>query len=88
MVDGLLILVAGAVLLTPGMITDTVGFALLIPQVRTLVKKWLVSRFKNRTTVHFQSHPDGPGSETDAPEQPPNATIIDAEFTRRPSDDA
>jgi UPF0716 protein FxsA len=37
-VDGLLILVAAAVLLTPGIITDGVGFMLLIPQGRRLVR--------------------------------------------------
>ena len=39
--SGLLILVAGAFLLTPGLITDAVGFILLIPASRELVKKFL-----------------------------------------------
>ena len=39
--SGLLILVAGAFLLTPGLITDAVGFVLLIPVSRELVKKFL-----------------------------------------------
>jgi UPF0716 protein FxsA len=39
--SGLLILVAGAFLLTPGLITDAVGFVLLIPVSRELVKKYL-----------------------------------------------
>ena len=39
--SGLLILVAGAFLLTPGLITDAVGFILLIPVSRELVKKFL-----------------------------------------------
>ena len=37
-VDGVLILVAAAVLLTPGLLTDAVGFVLLIPQGRRLVR--------------------------------------------------
>jgi UPF0716 protein FxsA len=37
-VDGLLILVAAAVLLTPGLITDALGFFLLIPQGRRVVR--------------------------------------------------
>ncbi|MCH8859086.1 MAG: FxsA family protein, partial [Proteobacteria bacterium] len=36
-VDGLLILVAGIVLVTPGILTDLCGFGLLIPPVRRLV---------------------------------------------------
>lgn len=39
--SGLLILVAGAFLLTPGLITDAAGFVLLIPASRELVKKFL-----------------------------------------------
>lgn len=34
LVDGLLILVAGAVLLTPGLLTDLAGFVLLVPPAR------------------------------------------------------
>ena len=34
LIDGLLILIAGAVLLTPGLITDALGFFLLVPQGR------------------------------------------------------
>ncbi|MEM7601682.1 MAG: FxsA family protein [Verrucomicrobiota bacterium] len=36
--DGLLILIAGAVLLTPGFLTDAIGFSLLIPTVRDFAK--------------------------------------------------
>lgn len=34
LVDGLLILIGGIVLLTPGLLTDLAGFALLVPYVR------------------------------------------------------
>ncbi len=37
MVEGLLLAVAGAFLLTPGFFTDTIGFTLLFPEVRRLV---------------------------------------------------
>lgn len=36
--DGLCLLVAGALLLTPGFLTDTLGFLLLIPPLRRLVR--------------------------------------------------
>ncbi len=48
LLDGLLILVAGAVLLTPGLLTDAMGFFLLVPQGRTVVRKILVARFAAR----------------------------------------
>jgi UPF0716 protein FxsA len=44
--DGLLILVGGLVLLTPGLITDLFGFALLIPTTRNIFKKRLRQRFE------------------------------------------
>jgi UPF0716 protein FxsA len=39
LMDGLLILVAGALLLTPGFLTDIVGLAVLLPGPRSLVKR-------------------------------------------------
>jgi UPF0716 protein FxsA len=48
LVDGLLILVAGAVLLTPGLITDAIGFLLLIPPTRAAVRRTLVDMFQRR----------------------------------------
>ena len=46
--DGLLILLAGAVLLTPGFLTDTVGFLLLIPPARAVIRGWLGTYLKAR----------------------------------------
>ena len=37
--DGVLILVAGVLLITPGVITDIVGLSLLLPPFRLLVRK-------------------------------------------------
>ncbi len=54
MVDGLLILVAGLLLVTPGVLTDGVGFALLVPLLRTLMKRgvsvWIRRNFRVETT--------------------------------------
>lgn len=38
--EGVALLFAGAVLMTPGFITDAVGFAILIPSVRQAVIAW------------------------------------------------
>lgn len=42
--EGILLLFAGAVLLTPGFITDAVGFALLVPAVRHTLIAWVVKK--------------------------------------------
>lgn len=46
LIDGICILIGGAVLLTPGFFTDAVGFFLLIPYTRNILKAWLRSRFE------------------------------------------
>ena len=51
--DGLLILVAGAVLLTPGLLTDVCGFLLLVPVSRAQIRRWLVRRWR-RGMMHRQ----------------------------------
>lgn len=45
LVNGAMILVAGILLLTPGFITDAIGFALFIPYVRNLIWAYLASKF-------------------------------------------
>jgi UPF0716 protein FxsA len=49
LVDGLLILIAGAVLLTPGLITDSLGFFLLVPSGRALVRRAITTRLSRRS---------------------------------------
>ena len=48
LLDALLIGIAGLVLLTPGFLTDTVGFVLLIPSTRNVIKYWLQSKIKTQ----------------------------------------
>lgn len=44
--DGFLILLAAALLITPGVLTDFLGFLLLVPAVRNRVKVSLFNRFR------------------------------------------
>ncbi len=45
-VEGLLLAVAGALLLTPGFVTDAVGFMLLTPILRAMVARRVLSRVR------------------------------------------
>ncbi|MFI8575005.1 FxsA family protein [Rossellomorea aquimaris] len=45
-IDGLCILVGGVVLLTPGFITDAIGFLLLLPPTRKIFKPFIYKLFK------------------------------------------
>jgi len=49
LVNGGLILFAGALMLTPGFLTDAVGLALLLPPVRAVVRPALAKRFRAQT---------------------------------------
>jgi len=46
--DGMCLLVAGALLLTPGFVTDAVGFLLFVPPVRGLLRAWAWSVLQKR----------------------------------------
>ncbi len=55
LLDGVIILVAGALLITPGVLTDVVGFIGLIPATRSLIRTYLTKRLRHmvaRGTVH------------------------------------
>lgn len=54
LVDAVLILVAGVLLVTPGVLTDAVGVILLLPPSRRLVRNYLKQRFQARISfTHF-----------------------------------
>lgn len=67
LMHGLSVLVGGALLLTPGLLTDLVGFSLLIPPTRSLilrgVRRWF-ERQLSEGRVQFVSFgtPGGPGA--------------------------
>ena len=48
LVDGVLVAVAGALMLTPGFITDAVSLLLLFPPTRAIVRTWLMARYSGR----------------------------------------
>ena len=70
---GAMILLSGALLLTPGFFTDTIGFLLLIPPVRRAVYKHLRARM-NVTTFTVNAGTPPPRNRGDEDD------IIDGEF--------
>ncbi len=76
-VEGLMVLVAGVLLVTPGVLTDITGFVLVAPPTRTRIaphlKRYLMKRFVGTTgtTVRF-------GSRDVAPPPPPDPGEQDA----------
>jgi len=83
LVNGVMILVAGVLLLTPGFVTDAVGFLLFFPPFRKLLWSTLASKVVVQTTKGFKnpqwSQPDdvvdldpSEFSETENPDSPWN----------------
>jgi UPF0716 protein FxsA len=56
--EGVLLVFAGALLLTPGFVTDIIGFLLLVPPLRQMLIRWFISK----SDIHMQPPTGGPQS--------------------------
>jgi UPF0716 protein FxsA len=59
-IEGLMILAAGVLLLTPGFLTDAIGFALLVPAIRDAVREKLTAYLSARIRVVGAGMPTPP----------------------------
>jgi UPF0716 protein FxsA len=91
-VDGVLVIFGGAFLITPGFITDVLGFLLLIPPTRSLFRRSLQRRLQVRTVGAGASRyrrpqqdydVEGTATEHEPPGAPPAAELPPAR-SRRP----
>lgn len=74
--NGAMILLAGALLLTPGFFTDAVGFLLLTPAVRHAVFRYL----RDRVVISRFQMGQRPGGQTRGAHNP-HGDIIDGEYS-------
>ena len=80
-VDGACLLVAGAFLLTPGLLTDTVGFSLLIPGLRRSLARWLFNKLTASGHMHTEGFGSGPhGAPRHDGAEHPKGPVIEGEF--------
>jgi UPF0716 protein FxsA len=54
-INGICIVIAGLLLITPGFLTDFIGFMLFIPPVRGVIWGWL--KFHSHFTIHTPQRP-------------------------------
>jgi len=86
LIEGLLILVAGALLITPGLLTDTTGFLLLVPPLRHRLARWTGEAVRRRFVARPARPPRRPSRSPGAQPTSPagtggsDDTVIDAEF--------
>ena len=80
--EGVALLFAGAVLMTPGFITDALGFAILIPPVRQALIAWSAKNlFKGQVHTAYASSTSATRQSVD------NADVIEGEYTSHSDDD-
>jgi UPF0716 protein FxsA len=79
--DGVLIVLGGAFLLTPGFVTDIFGLVLLIPPSRAVVRRFVVAMLARRSGARFARVVVRrvPGRNDGPPPPPPTATPTDSE---------
>ena len=77
MAEGILLAVAGAFLITPGFITDTVGFTLLFPPSRSLIAGYLLKRVELKGHMHGAGFGSGVGTGTGAGSEPSQSPYVD-----------
>ena len=71
MLEGMVLALAGVLLLTPGLVTDALGFAALIPPLRRgLLLRGLRARLRPHFTASFRRPPEG-------------GVTLDGEYRRR-----
>lgn len=75
LIEGAMILVAGALLVTPGVITDIIGFLILIPPtrraIRGLLKRWIQRKSEEGRVEIYKQAGFGPINEKPPPGSPP-----------------
>jgi len=97
-VAGLLLLVAGVLLVTPGFVTDFFGLSLLIPSVRSMLIKSVQAHlvmnksaagFTYQSSVHnqqadtFSQNPFQQGSHNDEPIEHQQGETLEGEYERK-----
>lgn len=73
--DGFCLLIAGAFLLTPGFVTDGMGFLLLVPAFRELLRALGARHFADHAKVHVS------GARARRYDASGDSTIIEGEFS-------
>jgi UPF0716 protein FxsA len=82
LMDAVMIFLAGALLLTPGILTDVFGFSLLLPWCRT----WYRRRMRGYIQRHFsvEAHPSGDSRPFQGGSQVIDSYVVDRNDERPP----
>ncbi len=79
MLEGVILLLCGALLLTPGFFTDTLGFMMLMPNFR----RWAIEQIIARVTLSSAAHFNGSNRANNTPPEAQHGPrTIEGEFHR------
>lgn len=79
LVEGILLLLSGAFLLTPGFFTDGIGFLFLMPPVRKLLASYLLRRGMFMASSMHTTY----SSQTTSDSRPQQNNVIEGEYEER-----
>ena len=80
--------IGGALLLTPGFVTDVIGFTLLIPHSRRPIARWLINTGRIQAFGAMQSGAGATVFRTGTyRHRPDEGDVVEGEVVRDPRDD-
>jgi UPF0716 protein FxsA len=85
MIEGVLLAVGGALLMTPGFVTDTMGFLCLLPFSRKFIAKNIMKRSADKMKAGVNAQTAGFSYSSyhsgDAQQTPYDSDVVEGEFT-------
>ncbi len=81
MIEGVLLAVGGALLMTPGFITDTIGFLCLIPFTRKFIAQNIMKRSADKLKAGVGAQASGFTYSSYSEQTQDNSNIVEGEFT-------
>ena len=82
--DGICLIFAGAMLLTPGFLTDSVGFILLVPPLRALLGRYVWRALQSAKGVRFEMPGGRPYRDDEGPIVDTDAVEIKGDIEDKP----
>ena len=85
MAEGVAILVAGILLLTPGFVTDAFGFACLIPPIRQFMIKRVMKRavINAGSSFHYQTNHHSQSAHQETTPNSPRSNVLEGEYREK-----
>lgn len=85
LLEGVILLVGGALLMTPGFFTDAVGFLCLFPLSRQAIAFWLMRRSKDKIKAKMYTSFD-PNAASQKTKRPDDSNVYEGEYTKKQDD--